>query len=94
MFAVLEPDSLCPDTLTEQRVMGPRVRILHGTAKKVLMELPDELCAQADGLMTLRLAVPKETLARFPKLKVVIRVGVGNDRQELADTDVNRSLAA
>ena len=84
MLTILEPESLYPDTLLEQRVMGPTVRILTGHAKKSLMELPDALCAQADGLMTLRLAVPKEALARFPKLKVVIRMGVGYDRVDRA----------
>lgn len=84
MLTVLEPESLYPDTLLEQRVMGETVRILQGSAKKSLLELPDELCAQADGLMTLRLAVPKEALQRFPKLKVVIRMGVGYDRVDRA----------
>ncbi|UPY37999.1 C-terminal binding protein [Sediminicoccus sp. KRV36] len=83
-LTVLEPESLYPDTLLEQRVMGDTVRILQGNAKKALIELPDELCAQADGLMTLRLAVPKEALAKFPKLKVVIRMGVGYDRVDRA----------
>jgi len=83
-LTVLEPESLYPDTLLEQRVMGESVRILTGQAKKSLMELPDELCAQADGLMTLRLAVPREALERFPKLKVVIRMGVGYDRVDRA----------
>ncbi len=84
MLTVLEPESLYPDTLLEQRVMGDSVRILQGGAKKSLLELPDELCAQAEGLMTLRLAVPKEALARFPKLRVVIRMGVGYDRVDRA----------
>lgn len=83
-LTVLEPESLYPDTLLEQRILGDTVRILTGTAIKSLMELPDDLCAQADGLMTLRLAVPKEALARFPKLKVVIRMGVGYDRVDRA----------
>lgn len=84
MFTVLDPESLYPDTLLEQRVMGDTVRILQGAAKKSLLELPDELCAQADGLMTLRLAVPKEALQKFPKLKLVIRMGVGYDRVDRA----------
>ncbi|MDB5412435.1 MAG: hypothetical protein JWR10_770 [Rubritepida sp.] len=80
MLTVLEPESLYPDTLLEQRVMGDTVRILTGNAKKSLMELPDALCAEVEGLMTLRMAVPAEALAKFPKLKVVIRMGVGYDR--------------
>jgi C-terminal binding protein len=46
--------------------------------------LPDELCQQAEGLMTLRMAVPADQIARFPKLKVVIRMGVGYDRVDRA----------
>jgi len=84
VLTVLEPESLYPDTLLEQRILGPSVRILTGQAKKSLLELPDELCAQADGLKTLRLAVPAEALARFPKLKVVVRMGVGYDRVDRA----------
>ncbi len=85
MLNVLEPESLYPDTLLEQRVMGEGVRILRGACKSSLMELPQELCDQADALMTLRMAVPKEALDRFPKLRVVIRMGVGYDRVDRAE---------
>ncbi|MBY0335318.1 MAG: C-terminal binding protein [Acetobacteraceae bacterium] len=85
MLTVLEPESLYPDTALEQRVMGPSVRVLQGNAKTSLMELPQELCDQADGLMTLRMAVPAEAIARFPKLRVVIRMGVGYDRVDRAE---------
>ncbi|MBX6373818.1 MAG: C-terminal binding protein [Acetobacteraceae bacterium] len=64
--------------------MGPTVRILRGNARASLAELPDALCAQADGLMTLRMAVPGDQLARFPRLKVVVRMGVGYDRVDRA----------
>jgi len=84
MLTILEPESLYPDTLLEQRILGPSIRILTGQAKKSLLELPDELCAEVDGLMTLRLAVPAEALAKFPRLKVVIRMGVGYDRVDRA----------
>jgi hypothetical protein len=60
------------------------VRILQGPCKTSLAELPDELCQQAEGLMTLRMAVPADQIARFPKLKVVIRMGVGYDRVDRA----------
>ncbi|MBW8268251.1 C-terminal binding protein [Caldovatus sp. SYSU G05006] len=64
--------------------MGSGVRILRGNARASLAELPDSLCAEADGLMTLRLAVPGEQLARFPRLRVVVRMGVGYDRVDRA----------
>lgn len=85
MLFVLEPESLYPDTLLEQRVMGDTVRIRRGTCKTSLAELPQELCEEADALMTLRMAVPKEALDRFPKLRVVLRMGVGYDRVDRAE---------
>lgn len=84
MLTVLEPESLYPDTALEERVFGPGVRVLRGAAKASLLELPDELCAEAAGLMTLRMAVPAEALARFPRLCVVVRMGVGYDRVDRA----------
>jgi phosphoglycerate dehydrogenase-like enzyme len=83
-LTVLEPEGLYPTTELEQRIMGPGVRILQGACKASLAELPDELCQQAEGLMTLRMAVPADQIARFPKLKVVIRMGVGYDRVDRA----------
>lgn len=83
-LTVLEPEGLYPDTELEQRIMGPSVRILRGNAKASLAELPDSLLAEADGLMTLRMSVPADQLARFPKLKVVVRMGVGYDRVDRA----------
>ncbi|MBR0678218.1 C-terminal binding protein [Roseomonas alkaliterrae] len=64
--------------------MGPSVRILQGACKASLAELPDALCEQADALMTLRMAVPAEQIARFPKLRVILRMGVGYDRVDRA----------
>jgi C-terminal binding protein len=80
MLTVLEPEGLYSDTAIEQAILGPGVRILQGNAKSSLAELPDGMLAEVDGLMTLRMAVPAEQLARFPKLKVVVRMGVGYDR--------------
>ena len=84
MLTVLEPEGIYPDTALEQRILGPGVRILQGSARACIAELPDVLCAEADGLMTLRMAVPAEQLARFPKLRVVVRMGVGYDRVDRA----------
>jgi C-terminal binding protein len=83
-LTVLEPEGLYPDTALEQRILGPGVRILQGNAKSSLAELPDALLAEVDGLMTLRMAVPAEQIARFPRLKVVVRMGVGYDRVDRA----------
>nr|WP_264185748.1 C-terminal binding protein [Roseicella aerolata] len=83
-MTVLEPEGLYPDTGLEQQILGPGVRILQGNARASLAELPDELLAEVDGLMTLRMPVPAEQIARFPKLKVVVRMGVGYDRVDRA----------
>ena len=83
-LTVLEPEGLYPDTMLEQRILGPGVRILQGHAKASLAELPDSLLAEVDGLMTLRMWVPAEQIARFPKLKVIVRMGVGYDRIDRA----------
>jgi len=79
-LTVLEPEGLYPDTSLEQRIMGPSVRIVQGACKTSLAELPDAICQQVEGLMTLRMAVPADQIARFPKLKVIVRMGVGYDR--------------
>ena len=84
MLTVLEPEGLYPDTRLEEEILGPGVRILRGGAKSSLAELPDALLAEADGLMTLRMALPADQIARFPKLKVVVRMGVGYDRVDRA----------
>lgn len=83
-LTVLEPEGLYPDTRLDQEILGPSVRILQGNAKASLAELPDSLLAEVDGLMTLRMAVPAEQIARFPRLKVVLRMGVGYDRVDRA----------
>jgi phosphoglycerate dehydrogenase-like enzyme len=84
MLTVLEPEGLYADTSVEDRIFAGGARILQGAARASLAELPDALCAEADGLMTLRMAVPAEQLARFPKLRVVVRMGVGYDRVDRA----------
>ena len=84
MLTIVEPEGLYPDNVLEEPVLAGAARILRGQARASLAELPDALCAQADALMTLRLAVPAGQLERFPKLRVVLRMGVGYDRVDRA----------
>ncbi|KIY52725.1 4-phosphoerythronate dehydrogenase [Fistulina hepatica ATCC 64428] len=49
----------------------------HGDRK--LAELPDELCARVHGLFIFRRFLTEEDIERFPKLRVVVRMGVGFD---------------
>ncbi|MBX9593875.1 MAG: C-terminal binding protein [Roseomonas sp.] len=75
-----------PDTILEQEVLGPAVQVLHGGAPHTesLDMLPDELCARVDGLLIFRHWLRPQHIARFPKLKVVVRMGVGYDRLDRA----------
>lgn len=85
-LTVLEPEGMYPDTVLEQEVLGPDVRVLHGGAPHTgtLDMLADEVCAQVDGLLIFRHWLRPEHLDRFPKLKVVVRMGVGYDRLDRA----------
>ncbi len=77
---VLYPeDRQIPDDTLEREIFGPEVRILRRT-KKALAELAPEDCAEADGLMIMRHAVSAEDIARFPRLRAIVRMGVGYDK--------------
>jgi phosphoglycerate dehydrogenase-like enzyme len=67
-----------PDEL-EREVFGPDVRIVKRDTG-ALSELSDADCAEADGLMILGFAVTGADLARFAKLRAIVRMGVGYDR--------------
>ena len=75
---VLYPEDNYADDRVERRIFGPDVRILVRNTKS-LAELSDEDCAAADGLMILRQRVSAADLARFTKLRCVVRMGVGYD---------------
>jgi C-terminal binding protein len=85
-LTVLEPEGMYPDTILEQEVLGPAVQVLHGGAPHTesLDMLPDELCVRVDGLLIFRHWLRPQHIARFPKLKVVVRMGVGYDRLDRA----------
>ena len=78
-FTVLYPEKLYADDSVERRIFGPDVTVvLRDTAE--LADLSDADCAAADGLMILRQSVQARDLARFTKLRCVVRMGVGYDK--------------
>ncbi len=78
-LTVLYPEALYPDLGVEHEVYGPDVTVkMAGVAK--LADLTDRDCAEADGLMILRQPVTEADFARFTKLRVVLRMGVGYDK--------------
>lgn len=83
MTTVLYSERLYPDDSVERAVFGSDVRILTH-APRTLADLPDADCAAADGLMLFRLWCPAEDLARFPRLRAIVRMGVGYDRIDRA----------
>ncbi len=79
MPVVLYPESRYPDDSVERAVFGPGVTVRIREAKAIA-NLPDADCADVDGLMILRHHVSGADMARFPRLKTIVRMGVGYDR--------------
>jgi C-terminal binding protein len=88
---VLYPeDRQIPDLALEQEIFGPEVRLIRAT-KPNFAELDRADCAAADGLMIMRWALTAADLDRFPRLRCVVRMGVGYDkldRRALAERNI------
>lgn len=76
---VLYPEGQLPDDALEREIFGPEVRILRREAASIAA-LPDADCAEVEGLMISRFTVTGADMARFPRLRCVLRMGVGYDR--------------
>jgi phosphoglycerate dehydrogenase-like enzyme len=76
---VLYAESLYEDDRVEREVFGEDLRVVWRKAAN-LSELSDADCAEVDGLMVMRHAVTAEHFAKFPKLRCVVRMGVGYDK--------------
>jgi phosphoglycerate dehydrogenase-like enzyme len=68
-----------PDDDLEREIFGSEVRILRHPVK-TLAELDPAECAEVDGLMIMRYAVTPEDLELFPRLRAIVRMGVGYDK--------------
>jgi phosphoglycerate dehydrogenase-like enzyme len=68
-----------PDDGLERQIFGSEVRVIRRTAK-ALADLDPADCAEVDGLMIMRYAVTPDDLGRFPRLRAIVRMGVGYDR--------------
>ena len=80
---MLYSEAMYPDTSVERDVFGPDVRLLVRTPD-TLADLSDADCAEVDGLMLFRLWCAADDIARFPKLRAIVRMGVGYDRIDRA----------
>jgi phosphoglycerate dehydrogenase-like enzyme len=67
-----------PDDALEREIFGPEVRILRRSARTLADRDPAD-CAETDVLMIMRYAVTPADVERFPRLRAIVRVGVGYD---------------
>ena len=78
-ITVLFPEARQQPDEMEQGVFGADVRIVKRDTG-ALSEISDADCAEADGLMIMGFGVTGADLARFPKLRCIVRMGVGYDK--------------
>ena len=80
MTTVLYPEGkeFYPDDAVERAALGPDVKIIQREVLRIA-DLSDQDCAEADGLCTFRVPVGRADLPRFPRLKAMVRMGVGYD---------------
>src|SRR3954465_2043658 len=76
---VLYPEARQQPDALEREVFGPELRIVKRDAA-ALSELSDADCAEANGLMIMGFGVTGADLARFPRLRAIVRMGVGYDK--------------
>jgi C-terminal binding protein len=75
--------TLYPDDSVEREVYGPGPTLNWGPGA-LLADIPDADAAVAEGLLVLGQWVKEADLARMPRLRVVVRMGVGYDRIDRA----------
>lgn len=80
---ILYSEAMYPDDSVEREVFGPDARILRLGAESVAAVDPD-LCAEVEGLMVFRHRVTADDMVKFPRLRAVVRMGVGYDRVDRA----------
>lgn len=83
MTTILYTERMYPDDSVERDVFGADARLLL-RAPATLADLTAADCAAADGLMLFRLWASAADLARFPRLRAIVRMGVGYDRIDRA----------
>ena len=79
MTTVLYPEAMYPDDSVERQIFGDAVQVLRRDVAR-LADLDPADCAATDGLMIFRHWLTAEDAARFPRLRAVVRMGVGYDR--------------
>lgn len=83
MATILYPERMYPNDAEERSIFPPDATILMRDTS-VISEMTDADCAEVDGLMVFRQWVRAEDMARMPKLRAIVRMGVGYDRIDRA----------
>lgn len=83
MATIQYGEALYPDDSVEREVYGPSPTLRWGPGK-LLADIADHDAAEAEGLLVLGQWVKDADLARFGRLRVVVRMGVGYDRIDRA----------
>jgi phosphoglycerate dehydrogenase-like enzyme len=83
MTTILYPERMYPNDSNERGIFPADATILMRDTV-LLSDLTPEDCAVADGLMIFRQWVSAEDMARFPRLRAIVRMGVGYDRIDRA----------
>ncbi|WP_338665952.1 C-terminal binding protein [Pararoseomonas sp. SCSIO 73927] len=81
---ILEPEGLYEGDELERPIFGPGVELVRGGGMGRYDTLPPELRARAEGLFVFRNWLRAEDLDLFPRLRTVVRLGVGYDRVDRA----------
>ncbi|CAL5870750.1 uncharacterized protein PFLUO_LOCUS4990 [Penicillium psychrofluorescens] len=92
-YTIIQADGLYPDDTVEQEILRPNLPVpctinylqldLFPTGApipKPWSAVPEDLRHKVDGILTLKMRFTAEDLALFPRLKVIVRMGVGYDR--------------
>ncbi len=80
-----------PDETIEREIYGSELALLRRRVPS-LAELDEADCAKADGMAIMHYAVSGRDLERFPRLKVIVRMGVGVDKLDRAAAEKRNVL--
>ncbi len=83
MPTILYPESTYQGVDEERRIFGPDATLVFRPTT-ALSDLTDAEAADVEGLMIFRHWVSAEDMARMPKLRAIVRMGVGYDRLDRA----------
>ena len=83
MTTILYPERMYSNDTEERRIFGDAPAILMRDTQ-TLADLTDADCQAVDGLMLFRQFCTAADIARMPRLRAIVRMGVGYDRIDRA----------